>query len=185
MGQTTGWVRSGAAIVTASESAPTAVSATRPTNMINCRGWRSFRCMCFVDSAAADSDIELYGVESQENTGAGIPGTANPVQAATPTFLTRLILSVANVLGGVVAGIASTPNLVGTTEFYCDAYDSPVIAAYGARLLANFDGSADSLSVAGGLGEILISNVGNCVGILPRVTVVAEDYFGFIYRLDS
>ncbi len=176
---TTGWVRQAGAVITSAESAPTAATLTIPPNTILMQGYRSFRCMVFGDTANDDADFELYGVESQHPSGGPTP--------VTPLYISRLILTSAAVLIGADAGAAADPSLLSATELFADTYPTPTIAAYGARLLANFNGSADVFSPTGdGIGEVFISDVGNVHGILPVFqTLNTGDYFGVIYRLDT
>ena len=179
---TTGYRRWAGGVKTSTTTAPSAVSTTIPDDMILTEGMRGIRVMVFGDTADDSCTLQLWAVERNH-----VQGTGGPKNPREIVYISRLFVDVTTLLIGALAGVASSPLLVGPSELFGETYTLVTVAPYGQRVLANANGSADAYSNTGDLaGELFVSDLGNAYGIVPKFpTMTTGNYFGVIYRLDT
>ena len=165
--QTTGWQRG--PNVTAAESI-TAVSATPPTGMVVCEGFRGCRIQMISNLSASDVEVTIYTVERDYKRGPGM-------------YITQAMLANDDVLAGTVTGVEG--GVVTADEVFGDVYPAITVTPYGTALLNYVNGTAAVVSAA--LGGYFISDMGNVHGILATVDVVntLTGYVAFLYKLDN
>lgn len=162
------------------DTAPVAVSTTKDSNMILTEGMRGIRMMIIGDTAAGDTGtLELWVVE--RNIVQGPPHTGGQREIL---YLSRLGFTITYTIS-TLAGVDSSPLLVGAGELFADGY-ALTVNTYGQRILAFANGSADVYNNTGNLaGEIFLSDIANAYGIIPVHTVISAGIAGTIFRLDT
>lgn len=174
-----GWQKRPQGVATSADTAPTHTwTTTLPTGFIPCEQGVGIRVMVYGDTDGDDIDLEIYTVERQA-------GFNNP-----DFYLPRLFLGIDAILVGVgtAKGVATTggnvPELLNDLEFMADTFPTPTVDAYGSRVLAAHNASADVYSpLSDKAGELLISHLGNAAGVIIVFNQMEQNFAGAIYEL--
>lgn len=176
----TGWSKRPQGVATAVETAPVTdqFTLTLPTGLIETEGYRGIRVIVVGDTSA---DTFTMTITTVERSYVLDPDHKDP----SPTYFSRAFCTNTGVMGNNTVSAGVSGGLLLGNEVVADTMAAFTLSAYAQKVLANFNGSADVRSPGSELiGELFISDLGNCFGVTIDFTTVSANYYSAIFKLD-
>jgi len=153
----TGWLKYSAVDITTDDSAPTEVSATKPSVFLSCGGSRSARLRFYLNADDATlTDLTVFlGYTSNNRLATSPRGSATDVMYHTK----ELCILTGTITAGTKVGVAGANATAG--ENWVDLPGTLAVSAWGQKVMNHVNGTIDVYSEAEQIGELLISDLAN------------------------